>query len=212
MTVSRQREKIFNIPGVVLALIVLLLAIHGLRGLLTPEQDFDILRDMAFVPARFTYAFDPHLVEKAFDQIAIANQLQAEALTRLLGDGTVQWWTPLTYAFLHGSWAHVGFNCLWFVAFGAAVARRIMAMRFIAFFVVTAIAGALMHYLIWPILNRSSAHRPSSPAPWGLSRALPFSRARLWARLSGSARGMGRPAHIGFRHYRCARFCGIDAR
>jgi len=159
---SRQRERIFNIPGVVLALIVLLLAIHGLRELLTPEADLELLQRFAFVPGRFTFAFDPDKVSHAYNDLARGQEVKAEIARYFLGDGEIQWWTPLTYAFLHGSWAHVGVNCLWFVAFGAAVARRIMALRFIAFFIVTAIAGALMHYLMHmadlePVIGASAA-------------------------------------------------------
>jgi membrane associated rhomboid family serine protease len=142
-----ERERIFNLPGVVVALIALLLAIQGLRGLLTPEQDLDILQRFAFVPGRFTFAFDPDKVSQAYNALAKTNMLRAEIARFFLGDGDVQWWTPVTYAFLHGNWMHVGLNCLWFAAFGAAVARRLTAWRFIAFFIVTAVAGALMHFL-----------------------------------------------------------------
>jgi membrane associated rhomboid family serine protease len=142
-----QREKIFNIPGVVLVLVALLLGIHGLRQLLVPETDFTVLQRFAFVPARFTYAFDPERVSAAFNALESASEVRADALAAFLGDGSIQWWTPLTYAFLHGNWAHVGFNCLWFVAFGAAVARRFGVVRFLAFFCVTAVAGAALHYI-----------------------------------------------------------------
>jgi len=142
-----ERERIFNMPGVVVALIAVLLAIHGLRGLLTPEQDLDVLQRFAFVPGRFTFAFDPDKVSQAYNELAKTSQLRAEIARFFLGDGDVQWWTPLTYAFLHGNWMHVGLNCLWFAAFGAAVARRLTTWRFMLFFVVTAVAGALMHFL-----------------------------------------------------------------
>jgi membrane associated rhomboid family serine protease len=147
ISMAPERERIFNIPGVVLALVVILLAIHGLRALLTPEHDLQLLQRFAFVPGRFTFAFDPDMVSHAYNEVARKEEMKAEIARYFLGDGDVQWWTPLTYAFLHGNWAHVGFNCLWLVAFGAAVARRFMAMRFLVFFVVTAIAGALMHFL-----------------------------------------------------------------
>jgi len=160
--VPGRREKIFNIPLVVAALIALLLAIHGLRGLVTPEHDLDLLQHFAFVPGRFTFAFDPDKVSRAYDEVARSGEMKAEIARYFLGDGKVQWWTPLTYAFLHGNWAHVGFNCLWFVAFGAALARRIMAWRFMVFFAVTAIAGALVHFLahmadLEPVIGASAA-------------------------------------------------------
>jgi membrane associated rhomboid family serine protease len=157
-----QRERIFNLPGVVVGLIAVLLAIQGLRGLLTPEQDIDILQRFAFVPGRFTFAFDPDKVSHAYNELAKTSQVQAEIARFFLGDGDVQWWTPVTYAFLHANWMHVGVNCLWFAAFGAAVARRFTTWRFIAFFIVTAIAGALMHFLthmaaLEPVIGASAA-------------------------------------------------------
>ncbi len=142
-----EREKIFNIPGVILALVGILVAIHALRGLLTPENDLNLLQRYAFVPGRFTFAFDPDKVSAAYNALAQSDELRAQIARFFLGDGEIHWWTPLTYAFLHGNWAHVGFNCLWFVAFGAAVARRFGVVRFLAFFCVTAVAGAAAHYL-----------------------------------------------------------------
>jgi len=153
----QERERIFNIPRVLLALVAVLLAIHGLRGLLTPGQNLDILQRFAFIPGCYTYAFNEGRVLQAYPAEA------SEALEQLCLSGSgPQWWTPLTYAFLHGNWAHVGFNCLWLVAFGAAVARRFAAFRFIMFFAVTAIAGALAHYLthmadLEPVIGASAA-------------------------------------------------------
>ena len=43
------------------------------------------------------------------------------------------------------SWLHLGVNIIWFLPFGSAVARRFGALRFLAFFAVTAAAGALAH-------------------------------------------------------------------
>jgi len=143
-----RREKIFNIPGVVAAIVGLLLAIHALREFLSPETDLQILTRFAFVPGRFTFAFDPDVIAETLNQLAKSDDdLKIQIARYFLGDGSMQWWTPLTYAFLHGSWAHVGLNSLWFIAFGAALARRIGPLRFIAFYVVTALAGALVHYL-----------------------------------------------------------------
>ena len=40
---------------------------------------------------------------------------------------------------------HVGVNAIWLLPFGAAMARRFGALRFLGFFAVTAIAGAALH-------------------------------------------------------------------
>ena len=53
----------------------------------------------------------------------------------------------VTHLFLHGSWMHLGVNAVWLMAFGTPVARRFGTMRFLAFYAVTAVAGAGMHLL-----------------------------------------------------------------
>ena len=54
-------------------------------------------------------------------------------------------WTFVTYALIHGDWTHLGLNSVWLLAFGTPVARRFGALRFLAFFAVTAAAGAAAH-------------------------------------------------------------------
>ena len=71
-------------------------------------------------------------------------------------------WTFVTYAFLHGSWTHVGLNAVWLLAFGTPVARRFGAVRFFAFFAFTAAAGAAAHLIIYlgepvPVVGASAA-------------------------------------------------------
>lgn len=52
--------------------------------------------------------------------------------------------TAVTYAFLHGSWMHLGFNLIAFFALGSACWTLMGNLRFIVFFAVTAIAGAVL--------------------------------------------------------------------
>jgi membrane associated rhomboid family serine protease len=143
----RKKEPIFNLPRVVIVIVALLAAIEAFSQLLSPEAYLELLRRFAFVPGRFTYAFAPERVAHALNSITDGGELRAQAAAFFLGDGKPQWWTPLTYAFLHGSWLHVGMNSLWFAAFGAAVARRFGGPRFLFFCAVAAIAGAAMHYV-----------------------------------------------------------------
>ncbi|MGH6842935.1 MAG: rhomboid family intramembrane serine protease, partial [Methylocella sp.] len=153
-----KKERVFNLPPVVLWIVALLAAIEVLSRLLSPGAYLEFLRRFAFVPGRFTFAFDPDRVSLAVT--SIANDAAAAAF--FLGDGKPQWWTPLSYAFLHGGWPHLGMNCLWFAAFGSAVARRFGAPRFVLFCAVAAIAGALMHYVthmadLQPVIGASAA-------------------------------------------------------
>ena len=155
-----QREKIFNLPAVVLAAVVLLFGIYVVQFLL-PEENLVLLKDFGFVPGRFTYAFDPHAIATALDAAQQKSEMNGEIASYFLGNGKPLWWTPISYVFLHASFLHVGFNCLWLVAFGAPVARRFGTPRFLFFCLATALAGALAHYLthmddLQPVIGASA--------------------------------------------------------
>jgi len=109
--------------------LIILFAIHGLRLLLPPELDEQVLWIFGFVPARYE------------------SSLLAEQIPGGVGASV---WSFLTYAFLHADLAHIGFNVLWMLPFGSALARRFGAMRFYAFLAITAIAGAVAHLLTHP--------------------------------------------------------------
>lgn len=123
-----QREPLFNLPAVIVALLGVLAFIHGVREwVLTPDQDIHVLIDFAFIPARYD---------------------ASPVLGGVVPGGTgAAIWSFVTYSFLHGSWMHLGVNAVWLMAFGTPVARRFGTMRFLAFFAVTAAAGAAMHLL-----------------------------------------------------------------
>ncbi len=138
---GKAREPIFNIPAVVLVVLVALGLVHVLRiYVLSPEADRLFVWNFAFVPARY-------------------------GLNELLAGGwEYAWsiWTLVTYAFIHADITHLGFNAVWFVAFGTAVARRFGSVRFLAFFALTAAAGALAHLVshmgdIAPMIGASAS-------------------------------------------------------
>ena len=143
-----QRQPIFNVPSVVLALIAAFVLIHGVREYgLSEEQDGRLLLNFAFVPARFSLLFDPDGVADAFSQFAGRRGRALESAARFwLGDGRALWWSPLSYSFLHSDWVHCAVNSVWLAAFGTPVARRFGGVRFLALFAVTAIAGAGVHW------------------------------------------------------------------
>src|SRR5262245_29990259 len=121
----RQSEPMLNVPWVVSALLLAMLAIHVVREyLLAPQTEFSLLVWFAFVPARY------------------ASAVAAQGGAGGLGP---QIWTFVTYALLHGDFVHLGVNAVWFLAFGSAVARRFGPWRFLLFFAVTAAAGAATH-------------------------------------------------------------------
>ena len=121
-----RREPIFNVPTVVVATLAVLVFVHVVRmWALTPEQDDQIFRWFAFVPARYNA-----LIASGFD---LPNGLAVDV------------WTFFTYALIHGDWTHLGLNGVWLLAFGTPIARRFGTVRYLAFFATTAAAGAAAH-------------------------------------------------------------------
>ncbi len=146
---QRRREPAFNLPGVIIAVCGVLLAIHAMRATLSVETDNWVMATFAFMPARVTIALHllPGPITRTYLALVDHSPLVAAQIDFLIGDGRARWWTFITYAFLHGSWAHVGFNCVWLVAFGSPVARRFTASRFLLLLLVAALAGSVAEYL-----------------------------------------------------------------
>lgn len=143
---SPSSDKAFAARGrLVLALIALMIGIQGLRGFLSPDNDARLILAFAYVPASFARLVDPGAVAVAATQLVRQDVATADDVVLLLGVGGFRWWTPLTYALLHGGWTHVLVNSVWLAAFGSAVARRLGAVRFLMFFAITAIGGAVAH-------------------------------------------------------------------
>lgn len=143
----RRREPVFNMPGVIVAIIAVLVLIHVWREyMLDVTGDGEFLRRFAFVPGRLTAALNIDAVAAYLTSIARQPD-QLNIARYFLEDGSAQPWTLLTYSGLHGDWLHLGVNSLWLAAFGGPVARRFGWFRFLALFAVTAIAGALFYYL-----------------------------------------------------------------
>ncbi len=149
-----RRQPVFNVPASILLVVVVLVTIHIARQFIPERLEDGLFGSFAFVPGRLTFAFAPNRVIDA--TVALAGQgaegyRQAQAGRFFLGDGSAQPWTAVTYALLHADWAHVGLNAVWLLAFGTPVARRFGFVRFLLFLVVTAFAGAVVHYLAHPL-------------------------------------------------------------
>jgi membrane associated rhomboid family serine protease len=94
--------------------------------LLPYDIDDDVIQMFGFIPKRY----DSTLL----------------AITLLGGTGA-KVWSFVTYSLLHANLSHIGFNVLWLLPFGSALARRFGAIRFFLFMAVTAVAGALAHLI-----------------------------------------------------------------
>lgn len=185
---GRGREPMFNLPGVILLLLAGFVGVHVLRLYgLEPVQDAYLLRAFSFVPGQFAFAFDPDAVAAELTRLAQAGERNRLLTSQFfLASGDLQPWTPVTYSFIHADWTHLAVNALWLTAFGAPVARRFGAWRFLAFFAVAAIGGAGAHYLMHhldmtPVIGASAAvsgataaalrfvfqpGAPLGPTPW----------------------------------------------
>jgi membrane associated rhomboid family serine protease len=126
-----KREPILNVPAVIVMLLVVLGVIHAVRMVvLSPDTDRLLLWTFAFVPARYEASLLPQGL--------------------LPGGAGAEIWSFVTYALIHADLTHLGFNAIWLLAFGSPVAQRFGTVRFVAFFVVTVAAGALIHLLAHP--------------------------------------------------------------
>ena len=134
------REPILTLPGALTAYVALIAAIH-LRVLLPVELENWTIDVFGFIPKRY----DSTLLNITFP-----------------GGAGAKVWTFVTYSLLHANLSHIGFNVLWLLPFGSALARRFGAIRFFVFMAVTAVAGALAHlvtheHAIAPMIGASAS-------------------------------------------------------
>ena len=110
------REPILTVPPALTAYVLLLAIIH-LRVLLPPEWENWTVDVFGFIPKRY----DTTLLDVTFP-----------------GGAGAKVWSFVTYSLLHANLTHIGFNVLWLLPFGSALARRFGALRFFLFMAVTA--------------------------------------------------------------------------
>jgi membrane associated rhomboid family serine protease len=110
---------IVNTPPIVLIVIAVLIGIHA--ALVFGGRDWKIwsLYAFALIPARFGGIERIEMIEGS------------------------QYWSLITYAFLHDGWAHVLLNSLWLLIFGTPVARQFGTLRFLAIALISTLGGAL---------------------------------------------------------------------
>ena len=135
------REPVLTLPGALTAYVLLLALIHVVRMLLPYDVDDLVIEMFGFIPKRY----DSTLLAIDFP-----------------GGTGAQVWTFVTYSLLHANFSHIGFNVLWLLPFGSALARRFGSVRFFVFMAVTAAAGALAHlvtheHAVAPMIGASAS-------------------------------------------------------
>jgi membrane associated rhomboid family serine protease len=112
------REPIFNIPGVLMAYVAVLVLVEAARDYVLPHDlDQWLVSVAAFIPARYVHPIG-----------------EQSALGYFLG--------PVGYSFLHGGWAHLGSNALFLVIFATPLTVRIGPYRFTVLWMTSAVASA----------------------------------------------------------------------
>ena len=114
---AHTREPALNLPGTIIFVIAVLIAIHAATVLSSLEWRFWAIEQFAFTPAR-----------------------------AVIPDGGPQSvWMWLTYALLHGDGVHLTVNALWLAIFGTPVIRRLGTARFAALSIAGALGAAALH-------------------------------------------------------------------
>jgi membrane associated rhomboid family serine protease len=159
-------QPVFRAPWVVVAVIAFLVAAHVARSLAPPEQSFDWLGRLAFIPARLSPAF-----------------LAGHAMPFSPLEAALSF---VTYMAVHNDYTHLAINCLWLLAFGPIVARRFGTVLFLLFFIVCGAAAAAAHLAFnWaslaPVIGASGAISglmavgirllPTERPAWAMERA-----------------------------------------
>jgi membrane associated rhomboid family serine protease len=111
-----------NVPTVVLVVLGVLLLIHLFFWVAGEEWKIWSIYALSFIPSRWGGE------DVAFPQGA-------------------QYWSFLTYAFLHADAFHIGSNLIWLLIFSTPIARRWPAWKYLALLAGSAVAGAAVMLL-----------------------------------------------------------------
>lgn len=115
----------FNVPVAVLLVLGLLVGVHVLITALPAAWAAWLTVALSFIPARY----DGYAADLPGGQVAAVTSF-------------------LTYALVHGNLLHLAMNSAWLLAFGGVVASRTGTVRFLLFFSVCAIAGAVAFLIL----------------------------------------------------------------
>jgi membrane associated rhomboid family serine protease len=129
-------ERAINLPPAILWLIVINVAVQGVRSLLGDSVDDQIVLQFGLIPAHYT-------TDSGSDWLSLLA-------------------APIAYQFLHGGWVHLGVNMLSLAAFGAPVERTLGVRRFILFYLSAGIVAGAIHVAIYsdsvePVVGASGA-------------------------------------------------------
>ncbi|PPR58130.1 MAG: hypothetical protein CFH10_02074 [Alphaproteobacteria bacterium MarineAlpha4_Bin2] len=161
---AAHNSPIFNAPNAVKLIAAATLVAHVVRVYFLPgDKTFTLMVEMAFVPGRYSIEF-----------------------LEVYGMNWSTFASPLTYMLVHGDFTHLLINVLLFLAFGAAVGRRMAFEPMVAFYILCGLAGAFAFWVfnlgeLAPVIGASGAvagavgavsrlsfltHHPVNPMPF----------------------------------------------
>ena len=152
----------FNVPAIVLAMLVLIGGVHFARFVLSESAEQALTLTLAFIPDR--YSLHP---------------------LAWPGGELSSWASPLTYMAVHGDATHLLFNAASLLAFGGVVARRLGSVGFALFTVACGVAGAALFLALNPGLQA-----PLIGASGAISGMMAAALRLLFSALDGAPAGL----------------------
>jgi len=125
MEETEPRQPAFNIPCVIRIVAIITILVHFLQLFSSPAQHNELIRYLAFIPARFS----------------LSNVWELEGFSLAL--------STISYAFLHADGYHLILNIFFLLAFGTAAARRVSWPVFLILYA----TGAVISAFSWMALN-----------------------------------------------------------
>lgn len=118
LLLSKQpREPLFNIPFIVVVLIIFCFFIY-----LIPQYFFS---DQLYSKSLVLFSFVPAFLKS--DPLGFC-------------------YTAISYSFMHGSLGHIAINMIWLLAFGSPFIKHFGNLRFLLFWILIAIVSALTYF------------------------------------------------------------------
>ncbi|WP_019218466.1 rhomboid family intramembrane serine protease [Bartonella florencae] len=115
---KKPKEPLLNVPFIIVFLIALCFCIY-----IIPQ-----------------YFFSHTLSLESFELFSFTPMLfKAEPLAFC--------YTIISYSFMHGSFQHVAFNMAWLLVFGSPLVRHLGGLRFLVFWILTAIIAVLTYFV-----------------------------------------------------------------
>ncbi|KEG20066.1 rhomboid family intramembrane serine protease [Bartonella bacilliformis] len=129
---NRPKEPLLNVPFIIIFLIAFCFFIYFVSHFVSDQLHARIFVLFAFIPVFFK------------------------------ADPVGCFHTVVSYSFMHGSLRHIALNMIWLLVFGSPLVRHLGNLRFLIFWVLTAVASVLTYFIFHqnseiPLIGASGA-------------------------------------------------------